>query len=788
MKKRYRVTAGALGALLVCGMVSPTFAAASVSKDDTVYATLDPSGAVAHQTVSSWLHSDKGLTNFADVSDLQDIVNLKSDELPKQDGTALIWNVDGNDVYYQGASTDTLPIETEITYMLDGNPVEASALAGASGHLAIHIAFHNNAVETRTIDGVEYEICVPYFVLVGTDLSTDHFVNIEAEDGIIETDSTNQIVGFLTMPGMRDTYGDLLDGKLSEVRDKLLDSVDIECDMKDGELPSLYVAYASDLSALDELDGGEFGDVDEMFDQLDELKDATQQLIDGSRELADGCSTLDDKLGELSSNYVVFHDGIIDACSGAGLLTDATKQLCSGMRTLTLGADTLGDGVDELADGAKTLEEGAKQTDAGASALSTGLNTLDSNSSDLSEGSRQLAQGLDQLSGALTSSDVQALFSGSEEMKRSLSDLSDGMQKVCAAVEGSDFSTAISTLDKMETLAYSLAENAEDLGNDDSDSIGEARELTEEQEDALKEMDGGDEILEKFEDNVATIEDASESSESGEDISDQLKILAETLGKVSDGLRKSNDEMKELKESLATINSGLATASSKYSYMNSGLQELAGTLGSSVTKLHEGAVSLDSGIAKYTSGVSSAAQGAAQLAAGTKQVSGGASQLASGIDTLNSKVPELKNGMNQLSDGADQLDSGAGELSAGMQQLQSASATVQNAIYQFDEAGTQLSDGAGTLYDGIVQYNEEGISKITENQTLTDLRTASKIFEEQRDMADAQSCYSGAPASAAETTTKFVMRTQEVAPEEVETEQPEETKKETLWDRIKGLF
>ena len=83
----------------------------------------------------------------------------------------------------------------------------------------------------------------------------------------------------------------------------------------------------------------------------------------------------------------------------------------------------------------------------------------------------------------------------------------------------------------------------------------------------------------------------------------------------------------------------------------------------------------------------------------------------------------------------------------------------------------------------------EGISKITDNEMLTSLRTAAKVLDEQRAYAQSASCYSGAPESATETTTKYVMRTEEVQNTEDEDDttqqQPE---KESLWDRIKGLF
>ena len=150
MKKAYKVTAGALSALMVCGMVSPALAA-SVSKDETVFATLEPDGTVAHQTVSDWLHSDKGLSNFADVSNLDDIVNLKGKEQPKQNGSKLTWNIEGNDVYYQGTSTAELPVQAKITYTLDGKQVEPSQLEGADGHLVIHIALENKQTKTVTV-------------------------------------------------------------------------------------------------------------------------------------------------------------------------------------------------------------------------------------------------------------------------------------------------------------------------------------------------------------------------------------------------------------------------------------------------------------------------------------------------------------------------------------------------------------------------------------------------------------------------------------------------------------
>lgn len=804
MKKSYKVTAGVLSALIACGALTPAMAA-SIKKDETVYATLQPDGSVEHQTVSDWLHSDNGLSNFADVSNLEDIVNLKGDEMPQQNGTALTWNVNGNDVYYQGTSTAEMPIQASITYTLDGKEVDASELEGASGHLVIHVALKNTETKQVTVDGKGYTICRPYFTVIGTMLSADTFSNIKAENGKVETDSDNQIVGFLAMPGMKETYGDLLGDDFSDLTDMMLDEVSIECDMTDGEMPTLYFACAGNLN---DLDAGDL-DMDDSFDDLDELKDATQQLIDGAEELANGCATLDEKLGELSSSYVTFHDGIIDATSGAGLLDNGAAQLASGMSTLSLGAGDLASGVGELATGASSLaagadtvntganslKSGASDVNDGASSLSKGLDTLNGNSENLSKGAQQLVDGLNQLGTALgKEGDAAALVSGSAEMQSSLNTLAAGMDTVMESLSGADISGAAAALDSIESGAQTLESSLNTLAGKSGVS------LTDSEKAALMQMEGGSEILTKFETNRQTVDGMA--STCGQ--------LAAGAGKIADGAAAMKSELSGLAQSMSSLNAGLSKidagmnqAASGYKQIDGGINTLVQTLGGATTKLEEGAVSLNNGIAAYTQGVSSAASGAASLASGTKTLYGGAAQLADGtetlasgaetlsggIDTLNGKVPELTSGVSQLDDGAAALASGADDLSAGMKTLKSASAQVLSAIKQFDAAGTQLANGAGELSDGIVQYNEEGISQITENETLTNLRTASKLLDKQRAFAQEATCYSGAPVSATETTTKFIMRTDAVEEKDTEdTEETEEVKSESLWDRIKGLF
>lgn len=791
-----------MGALIACGAWTPALAAST--KNETVYATLQPDGTVKSQTVSDWLHSDEGLQQFEDTSNLQDIINLKGEELPKQNGNRLTWNINGNDVYYQGKTDAVMPIEASITYTLDGKTVDAAALEGASGHLEMKISLKNNETKQVMADGKAYTICRPYFTIVGTMLSTDHFDNVKAENGKVETDSSTQIVGFVTMPGMKDTYGDLLGDELSDLTDAMLDEVTISCDMTDGEMPILYFACAGNLHDLD-LEGT---DMEDAFDDLDELKDATQQLIDGANELADGCSLLDSKLGQLSSSYVAFHDGIIDATSGAGLLNNGAAQLASGMKTLSLGTDELADGAGQLTDGANSVADGAKSVDSGANqlksgasdvkdgaeSLSSGLDTLNGNAKDLSGGAQQLVQGLNQLGEALgKEGDAAKLIQGSEQMQSSLNTLADGIDSVTDALKNADISSASAALESIASGAKTLEASLHAL----ADKSGVS--LTDSEKAALMQMEGGSEILTKFETNRQTIDGMASSCAQ---LADGAGNIASGASAMKSELSKLSDSMSQLKSGLSSLNSGMNEAASSYRRIDGGIQSLVQQLSGATTKLEEGAVSLNNGIAAYTQGISSAASGAAKLASGTKTLYGGAASLADGTGTLASgaqtlsggmqslrdKVPELTSGIRQLDSGAGSLKDGAGNLAAGMKALQSASIQVLSAIDQFDEAGTQLADGSGELRDGIVTYNEEGISKITDNETLTNLRTVSKLLEKQKDYAEEAGCYSGTPKSVTETSTKFIMRTAEVVQEEEKTDTKTEEHEETFWDRVKNLF
>ena len=206
MKKNVKaVTCAALSMMLVnSGMVLYAKDDETV-KDETVYAMLNSDGSVDQEIVSSWLHNDNGIRDIKEVLDLNNVKNVKSDEKPEVSGKTYTWNSASNDVYYEGTSTKTLPVQVKVSYKLDGKDISGKDLIGKSGKLEIHISLKNTQSKTVNVNGRQTRIH-PFYMGAGVlDLSTDHFSNVKCENGKILSEGNNTMVAFVSVPGLQDT-------------------------------------------------------------------------------------------------------------------------------------------------------------------------------------------------------------------------------------------------------------------------------------------------------------------------------------------------------------------------------------------------------------------------------------------------------------------------------------------------------------------------------------------------------------------------------------------------------
>ena len=93
------VAAGLAAVMAVSPVMAETENTEDVLKHETVYVNADAEGNVKEITVSEWLENAGDLIEIQDVSELQDIVNVKGDETFSQDGENLVWNSNGGDIF-----------------------------------------------------------------------------------------------------------------------------------------------------------------------------------------------------------------------------------------------------------------------------------------------------------------------------------------------------------------------------------------------------------------------------------------------------------------------------------------------------------------------------------------------------------------------------------------------------------------------------------------------------------------------------------------------------------------
>jgi putative membrane protein len=294
-----RITAALAALLLFSFLASGEEAKASLSKDETVYAILDPSGAVKSLTVSDWVHSTQKGSEIRDRSDLSNIENVKGKEVPKRVGSELVWPLAGGDVYYRGTSTKSLPFAVKISYWLDDKRVEASGLAGKSGKVRIRIEVKNLAASKAAAPDSEKRVYAPLAVIVGTNLPGSVFSDIEIKGGNLISDGQNNIVAGVLLPGLLESIIAASSPQGAKGIEELPDSVkklvpgdtlEITARVAKFSFGSFMVAASPSLP--------DFGDLD-AIEKLQSALDGLKQLGEGSAAIRSGSAALADGAAQL---------------------------------------------------------------------------------------------------------------------------------------------------------------------------------------------------------------------------------------------------------------------------------------------------------------------------------------------------------------------------------------------------------------------------------------------------------------------------------------------------------
>ena len=284
--------------VLMQAMTASTVGAGMAQKQETVYVKTNASGGVDSVVVSDWLKNEGRSQELIDSSDLKDIKNLKGKQGYTENGNSLVWDASGEDIYYQGTTDKTLPVDVKISYKLDGKSVTPEELAGKSGHVEICMNYTNHEKQKVEIGGEEETIYTPFAVMSGMILDDAKFTNVSVTNGTVISDGNRDIVVGMAFPGLVDSLNGasvsdeaLLD-KIEE-QINIPSEVTVSADTKDFELGMTMTMVSSDVMGALGLDDVNTEDMrlPDLRESMEEFKNAGSKLVNGTGKLRIGAVT-----------------------------------------------------------------------------------------------------------------------------------------------------------------------------------------------------------------------------------------------------------------------------------------------------------------------------------------------------------------------------------------------------------------------------------------------------------------------------------------------------------------
>lgn len=622
MKHCKRILASVLAFMVVFTNVG----LAAVKKDESVYVVLSSKGETKDVIVSDWIHSDDVNIEIRDRSILDNVVNVKGDEVPKKEGETLVWTLQSNDIFYQGTTKKKLPLEVSINYYLNGQKIEPKDLAGKSGKVKIELDFKNNDEHLVKIDGDYKKVFTPFTVVAVVNLPLDNFKNIKVSSGEVFSDGNNQVVTFITFPGLKESLN--LKGDLLDISDKLI----IEADAQKFKLSPIMITATPKMVNIDKIEGA--GNINELIDGIKKIKEATEKLNDGSRKLAEGSkelynnmNKLTDGLDKLSSASKDVKDGIQRIAGGAKGAYEGSAKLNEGLGKLKDGMSGIEGGLNGFADGTLSYAENAKKFADGAVKFSEGAMSLSENTKTLENGLEDIVKATEEIKNGENS-----IVQGAGKSLEGIRKLKEAKEK-----ENSYYELLIKGIDSLKGLV-SLLSNIPGT----SSIVDKLNAGLEEQRNYLQAMlKSGEEYakaLEELEKGIYAIKTGTEN------LNNALQALNEGQRKALYGAKKISGAGETLK--------GYADEMQKGSL---GLKDGA-------VRLQKGAEDLSGGLKKIVPSVTALYEGSNNLKNGLDELSKGSEKLYSGYDEFSKGIDTAKEGSIKLTEGAKKLSDGLEEF------------------------------------------------------------------------------------------------------------------------------
>ena len=653
-----RVGGVLVSVLLATAPLSPTlaYAAASVDKTETVHVQTDPAGTVSQVTVENLLANYAQADQLADRSTLTDIVP-KDDEQSFAQGSGgnMTWTTGGKEVNYEGSTSQQPPVKISVSYQLDGNPVDPSKLAGATGHLDIRIDYANESQSTRTVGSDQRTMSTPFVCMTIAMLDGDVFRNVEVENGrLVDDRGALAVIGVAT-PGLKESLN--LDPDTIDL--DLPDHLTISADVTDLALDPIYTIVTPEL--FTDIDTNDLGlDMGDLGEGTDALEDVMGKLIDGS-------STLGTALRQLASGSDQINGGVAEFIAKISALPSGMTQLTEGIKGLSDGLTVASGAAGQLSEGASGVSGLAQASLGGVDQAKASISTAGSRVNELKEALKNMRGTKEAIGSASTA--ASKAHEAASDAHEGLSAVSADVEQQKAAVAGS-LDQATAELDKLEAISI------EGLSEEQQKQLDQANAAI-----AAAKADAGEQIAAARGGLDAVTVELPEGLEADiEALDGATKQLDESKGKIG-GSAQALDGADKASEAIGGAQASLDAA-------RGAIEGVAG-------------------------GSSSVSDGASQLAASLAQASTGASQLADGMGGLSEAAPQMVDGMGALAQGLGQLSTGLKATADGSDQLTDGLSTfdregiakVVDALRDMDDDMGGITDRLDALRDSARDYD-----------------------------------------------------------------------------------
>lgn len=558
--------------------IATTFAITTISnsiyaysKNETVYTKLDIKGNGYSSVVSVNLKNYEKNNTIKDMSNLLNIQNVSSDKTFEKDGNTIIWNAQGEDIYYKGESKEELPIDTKIKYELDGKEIDPKDIAGKSGKLKITIEYINKDKHEEIVNGQNTTMYTPFVVFGGTIFKNEKVRNVEISSGKVIDDGSKTIVVGIALPGMQESLN--IDKDSLEIPGK----IEITMEVTNYEQNNI-VSFVTP-KVIEENDLEKLNKLDAVYENLEVLKSSSMQLENGANTLKEGTQTFSQKTKEFSeamntaanginsasTNYIQIDEGINQLYSGSPALSEGSLQIYGGIQSTRKGLVLISEGIQSI------LEKIVSPLKAGITNIIQGIDTIYNKANQGTQPGVTKVQELEQVN----SGNAQAITATQSIIDSLNTQLKFETDEAKISAINAQLQALQGVLTALKTDTYVISQT--------KSSITELQAGLNELKNGVLTLQGGVNALDE---NTTTLKQSVDGMYGQtEALEDGAKTLSDSTGVIQNGLTLLSEGSKEMKSGLNALNNGAAqlnTASSSISDASNTINEGANTLATGI--------------------------------------------------------------------------------------------------------------------------------------------------------------------------------------------------------------